>query len=213
MNKEAKVYVEASVGLDTSGMISFSSFPLYIVIGKIDELKEWLIKNEDKILNYYFEFNFKNSLMPLFNLTNTNARIEPGAVIRDGVFIHDEAIILMGAVVNTNSSIGRGTMIDMNAVVGSGALIGEGCHIGAGAVIAGVLEPVSNCAVIIEDNVLIGANAVILEGVHIKENAIVGAGAVVTKDVTAGSTVVGVPAREIERSGEWKINEALRRRL
>jgi 2,3,4,5-tetrahydropyridine-2,6-dicarboxylate N-acetyltransferase len=211
--KEAKVYVEASVGLDTSGMISFSSFPLYIVIGKIDELKEWLIKNEDKILNYYFEFNFKNSLMPLFNLANTKARIEPGAVIRDGVFIHDEAIILMGAVVNTNASIGRGTMIDMNAVVGSGALIGEGCHIGAGAVIAGVLEPVSDCAVIIEDNVLIGANAVILEGVHVKENAIVGAGAVVTKDVAAGSTVVGVPAREIKGSGEWKINETLRRRL
>lgn len=213
MHNEAKVYVEASDSLDTKGLICFSSFPLYILIGEIQKLKEWVIKNDDKILNYYFEFNFKNSLMPLFNLENTKARIEPGAIIRDGVFIHDEAIILMGAVINTNASIGRGTMIDMNAVVGSGALIKDMCHIGAGAVIAGMLEPQSNEPVVIEDNVLIGANAVVLEGVKIRKNAIVGAGAVVTKDVLEGSVVVGVPAREIKGSGEWKINEALRRRL
>ena len=45
-------------------------------------------------------------------------------------------------------------------------------HVGAGAVLAGVIEP-SASPVVIDDNVLIGANAVILEGVHVGEGAIV----------------------------------------
>ena len=46
-------------------------------------------------------------------------------------------------------------------------------HVGAGAVLAGVIEPPSASPVVIDDNVLIGANAVILEGVHVGEGAIV----------------------------------------
>ena len=55
-------------------------------------------------------------------------------------------------------------------------------HVGAGAVLVGVIEPPSASPVVIDDNVLIGANAVILEGVHVGEGAIV-AGAIVTQDV------------------------------
>ena len=47
------------------------------------------------------------------------------------------------------------------------------------------------------DDVWIGAGAVILPGVTVGEGAIVGAGAVVTKDVPAGVTYAGVPARDI----------------
>lgn len=46
----------------------------------------------------------------------------------------------------------------------------------------------------------IGVNSTVLAGVRIGEKAIVGAGSVVTKDVRAGSTVAGVPAKEIRRS-------------
>ena len=55
-------------------------------------------------------------------------------------------------------------------------------HVGVGAVLVGVIEPPSASPVVIDDNVLIGANAVILEGVHVGEGAIV-AGAIVTQDV------------------------------
>lgn len=54
-------------------------------------------------------------------------------------------------------------MIDMNAVLGGRATTGKNVHVGAGAVLAGVIEPPSAQPVIIEDDVLIGANAVILE--------------------------------------------------
>lgn len=50
----------------------------------------------------------------------------------------------------------------------------------------------------IGDDVWIGAGALILPGVTIGEGAIIGAGAVVTKDVPAGETYAGVPARDIK---------------
>ncbi len=47
--------------------------------------------------------------------------------------------------------------------------------------------------------VSIGSGAVIVCGVTIGEGALIGAGAVVTRDVAAGATVVGIPARQLER--------------
>jgi acetyltransferase-like isoleucine patch superfamily enzyme len=49
--------------------------------------------------------------------------------------------------------------------------------------------------VMIEDDVWIGIGAIVLKGVHIGSAARIGAGAVVTRDVPAGATVVGNPAR------------------
>jgi acetyltransferase-like isoleucine patch superfamily enzyme len=48
-------------------------------------------------------------------------------------------------------------------------------------------------------DVWIGANSVILGGISIGSSAIVAAGSVVTKDVSEGSIVAGVPAKEIKR--------------
>lgn len=52
---------------------------------------------------------------------------------------------------------------------------------------------------IVERRVSIGSGAVILAGVRISEEALVGAGAVVTRDVAPGETVVGNPARPLGR--------------
>jgi len=51
---------------------------------------------------------------------------------------------------------------------------------------------------LIEDNVTVCAGAIVIGDVHIECGAVVGAGAVVTKDVAAGKTVGGVPARVIK---------------
>ena len=114
---------------------------------------------------------------------------------------------MMGAVINIGSEVGEGTMIDMNAVLGARATIGKNVHVGAGSVIAGVLEPPSATPVIVEDDVLIGANVVVLEGVRIGKGAVVAAGAVVTKDVPANAVVAGTPARVIKEKDAKTIDK------
>lgn len=148
------------------------------------------------------ENDARNSAIPLLDKKDIHARIEPGAIIREQVQIGDNAVIMMGAVINIGAVIGEGTMIDMGAVLGGRAMVGKRCHIGAGAVLAGVVEPPSATPVVVEDNVLIGANAVVIEGVRIGEGSVVAAGSVVIEDVAPGMVVAGVPARVVKKKDE-----------
>lgn len=60
-------------------------------------------------------------------------------------------------------------------------------------------QGVSTNAVVIEDDIWIGANAVILPGVTIGHHSVVAAGAVVTKDIPPHSLVAGIPAKVIKQ--------------
>lgn len=172
------------------------------VFGDWDELKAILDANADSIDYYDVENDCRNSAVPMLDLKGINARIEPGAIIRDRVEIGDRAVIMMGAIINIGASVGAGTMIDMGAVLGGRATVGARCHIGAGAVLAGVIEPASALPVVVEDEVLIGANAVVIEGCRIGRGAVVAAGAVVISDVPPDTVVAGCPARIIKRKDE-----------
>ena len=70
------------------------------------------------------ENDCRNSAIPLLDLKGINARIEPGAVIRDQVTIGDGAVVMMGAIINIGAVIGEGTMIDMGVVMGGRATVG-----------------------------------------------------------------------------------------
>lgn len=168
------------------------------VFGEWGVISEWLENNKTYIADYVIENDRRNSAIPLLDMKNINARIEPGAIIRDQVTIGDNAVIMMGASINIGSVIGEGTMIDMNVVLGGRATVGKNCHIGAGSVLAGVVEPPSAQPVVIEDDVVVGANVVVLEGVKVGKGAVVAAGAVVTKDVEPYTVVAGIPARKLK---------------
>lgn len=173
-----------------------------IVFGDWKELEGIIKENEDAIEDIVIENDCRNSAIPMLDKKNIQARIEPGAIIREQVEIGKNAVIMMGAIINIGSVIGDGTMIDMGAVLGGRATVGNNCHVGAGAVLAGVIEPASATPVIVEDNVLIGANAVVIEGCHIEKNAVVAAGAVVIEDVPENAVVAGCPARVIKMKDE-----------
>lgn len=193
-----KAYINGNLeGLETEAKV-FKGESSYIIIGESSEIDRIISEYSKSITDYYIENDRRNSSVPTLDLRNINARIEPGAIIRDKVTIGDNAVIMMGAIINIGAVIGEGTMIDMGAVLGGRATVGKNCHIGAGAVLAGVIEPPSATPVIVEDNVLIGANAVVIEGVRIGKGAVVGAGAIVIEDVPAGAVVTGNPARIIK---------------
>ncbi|WP_067839855.1 2,3,4,5-tetrahydropyridine-2,6-dicarboxylate N-acetyltransferase [Amphibacillus sediminis] len=196
-----KVYVKGK-GLDKldfdNNIQAFVQDKTGVLFGEWKDIKVSLDTYKDQIDDYVIENDRRNSAIPLLDLKGINARIEPGAVIRDQVEIGDNAVIMMGAMINIGAVIGSGTMIDMNATLGGRATVGNNCHVGAGAVLAGVIEPPSAKPVIVEDDVVIGANAVVLEGVTIGKGAVVAAGAIVTKDVPANTVVAGTPARVIK---------------
>ncbi|WP_044337564.1 2,3,4,5-tetrahydropyridine-2,6-dicarboxylate N-acetyltransferase [Rossellomorea aquimaris] len=169
-----------------------------VVFGEWNELSAILEENKEKIEDYVVENDRRNSAIPLLDLKGVKARIEPGAIIRDQVEIGDNAVIMMGAMINIGSVVGAGTMIDMNVVLGGRATVGKNCHIGAGAVLAGVIEPPSAKPVVIEDDVVIGANAVVLEGVTVGKGAVVAAGAIVVDDVAPYTVVAGTPAKKLK---------------
>lgn len=196
-----RMYVKTNAPVDFGSAQVFGAGDS-IVFGDWAELAPIIEANKDAIVDIVIENDCRNSAIPLLDTKNIPARIEPGAIIRDDVEIGNNAVIMMGAIINIGAVIGEGTMIDMGAVLGGRATVGRHCHVGAGAVLAGVIEPASATPVIVEDNVLIGANAVVIEGVHVGENAVVAAGAVVIEDVPANAVVAGCPARVIKMKDE-----------
>ena len=199
-----RLYVREKCGMrvDWGGAHVYGGRDGKVVLGEWGALEPVLLANADVIEYADVECDRRNSAVPLLDLRGVNARVEPGAIIRERVEIGDNAVIMMGAVINIGAVVGPGTMIDMGAVLGGRAMVGANCHVGAGAVLAGVVEPASATPVVVEDGVMIGANAVVLEGVRVGEGAVVAAGAVCVEDVPARAVVAGVPARVVKLRDE-----------
>jgi tetrahydrodipicolinate N-acetyltransferase len=212
----AKIYLQGNLEeIDFGNLDFYGSGKSGILFCEYKEFREFLDKNKQHIAKFRIETDRRNSAIPLADLTKYNCRIEPGAVIRDLVEIGDNCVIMMGAVLNIGAVIGKKTMIDMNVVIGGRAVVGDNCHIGAGTVLAGVIEPPSADPVVIEDDVLLGANVVVLEGVRVGKGSVVAAGSVVVKDVEPFTVVAGVPAKVIKKvdkktKSKTQLMEALR---
>lgn len=197
-----KAYIKAKKELSFPNCTVFGNPDFYLVFGEQNDVEPVLTSHQKDIVDLIVECDRRNSAIPLLNVRHLNARIEPGAIIRDHVDIGENAVIMMGAILNVGAVVGAGTMIDMGAVLGGRAIVGKNCHIGAGTVLAGVVEPASAVPVIIEDDVLIGANAVVIEGCRIGKGSVVAAGSVVIHDVPSGVVVGGVPAKILKQKDD-----------
>jgi len=123
------------------------------------------------------EFVDKHNILPRTFTPEMGVRIVPGgSSVRRGAHVAKGVIIMPPAYINIGAFVDEGTMIDSNALVGSCAQIGKNVHLSAGVQIGGVLEPIGQAPVIIEDNAFIGAGSVIVEGIVISKGAVIAPG-------------------------------------
>jgi UDP-2-acetamido-3-amino-2,3-dideoxy-glucuronate N-acetyltransferase len=135
--------------------------------------------------------------------------------IGDGTRVWQFVVILPGAVIGSDCNINALCLIENDVVVGDRVTVKSGVQLWDGLRIEDDVFVGPNVAftndklprskqypqafqtTTVRRGASIGANATVLGGVTIGERAMVGAGAVVTKDVPAGETWVGNPARPL----------------
>jgi 2,3,4,5-tetrahydropyridine-2,6-dicarboxylate N-succinyltransferase len=148
---------------------------------------------------------FDRDTFPIKTLTlSSGVRVVPGgSAVRDGSYVAPGVTIMPPSYVNVGAYVDRETLIDSHVLVGSCAQIGRRVHLSAGAQIGGVLEPVGELPVIVEDEVLVGGNCGVYEGAIVRARAVLGAGVILTGatpvyDLVAGEVYHRSPGRPLE---------------
>lgn len=123
-------------------------------------------------------------------------RIVPGgSSIRNGAYVARSVVCMPPMYINVGAYVDEGTLIDSHALVGSCAQVGKRVHVSAAAQIGGVIEPVGQLPVVIEDDVLLGGNSGVYEGAVVRRRAVIAAGTV----LTASTPLYDLPNQTIIR--------------
>jgi len=131
-----------------------------------------------------------------------------------GRFVSHIARGLTGIEIHPGATIGRRVFIDhgFGVVIGETAEVGDDCTIYQGVTLGGTsLNKGAKRHPTLARGVIVSAGAKVLGGFTVGEAAKIGSNAVVVKEVPAGATAVGIPARIIRKEAQNVREEAAAR--
>ena len=118
--------------------------------------------------------------------------VHPFSWVHPGVELGPGTIVCAGAIVQAGSVVGSHVILNTKASVDHDCRVGDFVHVAVAHMAGGASAA---------EGAFLALGSTILPGIHVGAWATVGAGAVVTKDVEARMTVVGIPARPISSKG------------
>jgi sugar O-acyltransferase (sialic acid O-acetyltransferase NeuD family) len=178
----------------------------------VDDLPESSTVNGQRVLRYFEFLSIKASeryaVLAIANSVIreqlakrcTSDNVRPWTVIPPNVLVMDEVQLGEGAILNPFVTLTSNIFIGRHFQANLYSYVAHDCQIGDYVTFAPGVK--CNGNVVIEDHVYIGAGAIIKQGnpgrpLVIGSRAVIGMGAVVTKDVPPGQTVVGNPAKPL----------------
>ncbi|MFN0059078.1 MAG: acetyltransferase [Planctomycetota bacterium] len=117
--------------------------------------------------------------------------VHPTAHVSESATLGPGAVVCAGAIVGVGARVGRAAIVNTGAIVDHHVRVGDYAHVAPRATLAGNVR--------VGERTWVGLGASVRQGILIGPDAMIGMGAVVIRDVEAGQTVAGVPARPIER--------------
>ncbi|MCA1803455.1 MAG: 2,3,4,5-tetrahydropyridine-2,6-dicarboxylate N-succinyltransferase [Rhodothermaceae bacterium] len=160
----------------------------------------------------------KHNLLPRRFSPEQGVRVVPGGTsVRRGCHVAPGVIIMPPSYINIGAYVDEGTMIDSHVLVGSCAQIGKRVHLSAGVQIGGVLEPVGQTPVVVEDEAFIGAGTIIVEGIQVSRRAVIAPGVVLSQGIPVYDCVrerrlergEPIPENAVVVAGSRPVNERL----
>ena len=120
------------------------------------------------------------------------------------LFIQSRASEVYGIDIHPAAKIGKGVMIDhgTGVVIGETSVVEDNVSIFQGVTLGGTGKQSGDRHPKVREGVLLSAGAKVLGNVEVGKNAKVAAGSVVLSDVKEGTTVAGIPAIEVGKSGQ-----------
>ncbi len=97
-----------------------------------------------------------------------------GTVVREGAYVGDDCIMMSPSFVNVGAYVGDGALVDSCDTVGSCAQIGDDVKLGANTLVGGVLEPVEDKPVVVEEGASLGAGCRVTSGFQVGRDSVVG---------------------------------------